>query len=81
MSPGQRRRRRRIFSLRRLLAYLTSDPAVRIVLVAVVINLMVRLMELAFSNPWDSMIQNALGFYTVVSLVQVISRLLVPPSP
>ena len=49
------------------------DPALKTAGVAVAINVVVRLMEAAFANPWDPMIQNALGFYTVWTLVRIIS--------
>lgn len=49
------------------------DPALKAAAVAVLINILIRLMQLAFANPWDPMIQNALGFYTVWTLVRIIS--------
>jgi len=58
-----------------------GDPAVKAAAVAVVINVLVRAMEVVFANPWDPMIQNALGFYTVWTLVQIMTKAPTYPQP
>jgi hypothetical protein len=46
---------------------------VKAALVAVIINGLVRLMEAVFTNPFDPVIQNVLGLYTVWTLIQIMT--------
>jgi len=53
-----------------------GDPAIHAVVVAVVINVLIRLMELAFASPLDQAIQGVLGLYTFATVAcLVIDRL------
>jgi hypothetical protein len=49
-----------------------SDPAIHAVVVAVVINVLIRLMQLAFASPLDPAIQGVLGLYTFATVASLV---------